>query len=226
MGRLFRTLAVVAVGAALAAGEAQAGEDGPYVSVFGGVSLPQDTDMEIRPTDPSLFGIAFIPATIYFDPSGVGGAAVGYQWNSLAFEGEVAFRREQVDSERIPFSPDPIPLEGHQDATTLMANVYYNFDNDSRFTPYVGAGAGVAFLSLKAGTPGSPPIEVDDTAAAFQAIAGLSYAMSDSASIGLEYRYFAAQRPSYEIDLGGATATADPQYRASEVLFRATFKFN
>jgi len=36
--------------------------------------------------------------------------------------------------------------------TVAMANIYYDFDMGSRFTPYVGAGIGLAFHRTKAGT--------------------------------------------------------------------------
>lgn len=40
-----------------------------------------------------------------------------------------------------------------QQTTAVLANVYYDFNNDTRFTPYVMAGAGVAHNKMKGSEP-------------------------------------------------------------------------
>ncbi|KQZ33417.1 hypothetical protein ASD50_01140 [Mesorhizobium sp. Root552] len=127
----------------------------PYASIFGGINFLHDNDFQIGSSDPSLTGFSVIPAKMFFDPGGIVGAAVGYDWGSFAAEAELSGRRGIFDHEEIFVGS--IPLDGHYDAISVMANAYYRFHNDTHFIPYVGAGAGVAFLSAKVTPSGAPP---------------------------------------------------------------------
>jgi opacity protein-like surface antigen len=203
---------------------ARAQESGLYVSAFGGGNFLHQNDFDIRSSNPALTGFSTLPATMHFDPGGVVGGTVGYRWGSLAAEAELSGRRGMFEREDLPTGP--IPLEGRYDAVSLMANVYYRFQNDMGFVPYLGTGAGVAFLSAKVSPPGSPTLELSDTRAAFQAIAGIAFPVTQSAEIGLEYRYFVTDRPIYSIDLGGVAGTANVGYNSSNVLLRLNWKFD
>jgi len=86
--------------------------------------------------------------------------------------------------------------EGDLTATTLMMNVIYDFGNaDSTLRPFIGLGAGVNRVSTEyLGTLASArgvTVGADDTSTelAAQAIAGLSWALSNRASLDLTYRY-------------------------------------
>lgn len=219
-----RIAAVAAAGFLSSSGFAVAQEAGPYASIFGGINILHDDDFEIRPVDPGLVGFDALPASMFFKPGGAVGGAVGYRWGNFAAEGEVSLRRGRFEREELPFGT--IQIDGRYDATSLMANAYYRFANNSPFTPYVGAGAGVAFLSASVQPDGAPSISLRDTRAAFQAIAGLSYSIGANAELGLEYRYFRTATPSYLVDIGGADANVDLDYKASNVLLRLNWKFN
>jgi opacity protein-like surface antigen len=205
-------------------GLAKAQDGGPYASVFGGINFLHDNDFQIGSSDPSLTGFSALPAKMFFDPGGTVGAAVGYDWGSFAAEAELSGRRGTFDREVMPFGT--IPLDGHYDAVSLMANAYYRFHNETRFIPYVGAGAGVAFLSAKVTPAGQPTLEISDTRAAFQAIAGVAIPLGERAELGVEYRYFTTDRPSYAISLGSVPGTANIGYNSSNVLVRLNWKFN
>lgn len=204
---------------------ATAQDAAPYASVFGGINVLHDNDFEINSSDPSITGFSTLPGKMFFDPSGIVGAAVGYNWGAFAAEAELAGRRGLFNREELS-GVGTIPLGGRYDAISVMANVYYRFHNETRFVPYVGAGAGVAFLSANVTPPGAPPIEINDTRAALQAIAGIAVPLGDRAELGLEYRYFTTDRPSYEIDIGGATGLANIGNNSSSVLVRLNWKFN
>lgn len=219
-----RILAASVVTLLWASGMAAAQDSGPYASVFGGANFNHDTDFNIVSSDPSLTGFSSLPGTMYFDAGGVIGGAVGYRWGAFAAEAELSGRRGAFDREELPIGA--IPLSGHYDAVSLMANAYYRFENSTVFVPYVGAGAGVAFLSAEVTSAGGPAIDISDTRAAAQAIAGVSFPVGDKAEIGLEYRYFMTDRPLYTINLGGALGTADIGYHSSNVLVRLNWKFN
>jgi opacity protein-like surface antigen len=224
MHALSRALAASMFTLVAAPSLAVAQDSGPYASVFGGINILHDNDFQIGSSDPSLTGFSVLPAKMFFDAGGAVGAAVGYDWGSFAAEAELSGRRGMFDHEEIFVGA--IPLEGHYDAISLMANGYYRFHNDTRFIPYVGLGAGVAFLSAKVTPSGAPSLDISDTRAAVQAIAGIAIPLGERAELGVEYRYFTTDRPSYAIDLGGVPGTANIGYNSSNVLVRLNWKFN
>ena len=82
-------------------------------------------------------------------------------------------------------------LEQIQGLGSNMINAYYDFKNASIVTPYLGAGAGIAYGKLKAAIPllGLAGDE-SDTAFAWQGIAGLSVDVAPQLALTADYRYF------------------------------------
>lgn len=78
--------------------------------------------------------------------------------------------------------------------STLFGNVYYDFHNDTAFTPYVGAGLGLAFnyfgMDVKDRT-GFSYANQDErrTNFAWNVGAGVAYAINDQLSVDAAYRY-------------------------------------
>ncbi len=90
---------------------------------------------------------------------------------------------------------------GHPEQTVkaFMANGYFDLDNRSYFTPYVGAGAGIADLdtgtSLSAGTETH---KLKDWVLAYQFMGGVAYGAGGNDpkfpfELYLEYRYFTTE---------------------------------
>ena len=82
---------------------------------------------------------------------------------------------------------------------TLFVNAYYDFRNSSSFTPYLGAGLGVAFIDTK-GRSSYKEHDPDDcysyslgekstTNFAWNVGAGVAYAFTDNISLDLGYRF-------------------------------------
>lgn len=84
-------------------------------------------------------------------------------------------------------------VKGVWNNTTLFANLFWDFHNDSDFTPYVGAGLGLAFnytgydLKLNSGDK----ISIDDrqTNFAWNAGAGVAYAFNEVLTLDASYRF-------------------------------------
>ena len=108
------------------------------------------------------------PRTIYtadFDPGlGFAGAlSAGYTLDNLRFEVEYLHRRQGDDSSLLPGTTDVTRGKGREwlqppsasisdfQANQLFVNAYYDFRNDSPWTPYLGAGLGWAHTSLRYG---------------------------------------------------------------------------
>lgn len=200
--------------------KATAEENGPYVSLLGGVNLLHTNEFEVRASDPVAAGFSSMLSTMHFDAGPMVGGAIGYEMGDFSVEGELSARRGKIDKQELPFGT--IDQEGYAQAIALMGNGVYRMSNSSAFTPYLGVGAGVAFLSVRVTTPGAPETRTNDTVAAAQAFAGVSMAITEKADLGLEYRYFAAQRPNYEVDIG----SADLGFNSSNVLLRLNWRFD
>ncbi len=83
-------------------------------------------------------------------------------------------------------------LDASINVQTIMANVYYDFYNESDFTPYIGAGLGMGIVNSS--------FEVDthvrsvsrdsiNTVFAWNIGAGIAYAINENVSADLGYRY-------------------------------------
>ena len=76
---------------------------------------------------------------------------------------------------------------------TLFVNVYYDFRNNSDFTPYLGIGSGISFIDAKGGeinTAGTYTCGKDSaTNFAWNINWGVAYAFTDYLSLDLSYRF-------------------------------------
>ncbi len=75
---------------------------------------------------------------------------------------------------------------------TVLANAYYDFYNESIFTPYVGAGIGIAFLdghNEMTFNGAQYSSEMDDTMFAWHVGGGVGVAVTENVTADLGYRY-------------------------------------
>ena len=100
-----------------------------------------------------------------------------------------------------------------------MANAYYDFKNESRYTPFVGGGLGVANVEYDIDKIDGDKINEkdDDNVMAYQIILGGSFAATERLNIDLQYRYFATKDP----DLFGA----DLEYQSHNVMLGLRYNF-
>jgi opacity protein-like surface antigen len=123
----------------------------------------------------------------------VGEASFDAGWGAMAFvgskmelfrvEGEVAYRRSDIDRV-VDFSQSS--RGGNAEALSAMFNVYLDFGR-YEFRPFLGAGAGAA--RIKADFAG---VSDRDTVFAYQGIAGVAL----GGGLDLGYRYFATEDPT------------------------------
>jgi opacity protein-like surface antigen len=101
----------------------------------------------------------------------------GYDWDyqdSIRPEIEISYREADLDN-----------VSGEVTNYAAMANFYYDHKNDSKYTPYIGVGAGVAYVDAESTT-----FNDDDTVFAYQGMLGASYAHTDDMDITIGYKYF------------------------------------
>ena len=172
------------------------------------------------------FGSVFDTSTSYSQFTLGGGLALGYDFYPksqlpLRAELEVLFRGNQkhsfgldaTDFGRAVFGatgfadPDGFELKGTWNTTTLFANFYYDFHNSSDFTPYIGAGAGLAFnyagytASYRGQNLGSA--DKHSTTFAWNVGAGCSYAFTENFALDVAYRYVSTGASTVDGDVRG-----------------------
>ncbi len=107
---------------------------------------------------------------------------------------------------------------------SVMANLLYDFNAGGVIVPYIGAGAGAAFLnsSLLGASSSS-------TQFAYQAILGVGYNIDPTFRINLEGRYYGTTSPNfnYNGNLGGTpfTVTGSPQNNNFSVMASLQVRF-
>ncbi len=170
-----------------------------YVSVFGGVNYPQNSDLRVVLAGPST-----ILGAMHYKDGGVAGVTLGRRWaNGNAIEGELAYSRDRFDYETLA-GVGTLSVDGGVMAYTLMVNGFHFFENESVLTPYLGAGAGIASMRVSALAAGSTDRFRDtDVGFAYQAIAGVSYRIGEQTDLALEYRYSGTSRASFTDNPGG-----------------------
>ncbi|MEO0869433.1 MAG: P44/Msp2 family outer membrane protein [Cyanobacteria bacterium J06642_11] len=197
-------------------------DNGWYVSlgpslVFGyPVDIESDGDVTITtapifPGAPAL--TTDIPIDISFDTDtrfGINGAA-GYRFDDARIEFEVAYTNNSVGSVTVNDLAE-IPIDGNIESAQFMVNGYYDIPTNSRFSPYIGGGVGVATLNandVETNIPGIGDLALDDSGASFvfQVKAGVGYEINDQASAFLGYRLHGL--PGQNFDAFGADFDAD-----------------
>src|SRR5258708_6505716 len=120
------------------------------------------------------------------------GAKTGYDFIGPRVELEVGYGSLPTNV-NIPGSA----INGKVGQLGVMANVLYDFFSGSLIQPYVGAGAGVAFIDSNS--------NLGSTQFAYQAMVGAYYNISSSMRFGIEGRYVGTTNPSVNTPLGNRT---------------------
>jgi len=145
-----------------------------------------------------------------------GGAQGGYQFGTTRLEGEFAWQNYDRNSTTFTATvPGAVPNNFTVMATAIdtysaFLNGYYDFPSHTKFSPFVGAGLGVTWLdaAVRSGPDGvvrTPGLA--QSAFAYQAKAGLSYHVTDTATAFFQYRFTGTAGFHY----GGATASVGNQ---------------
>ncbi|MGB6290737.1 MAG: outer membrane beta-barrel protein [Desulfobulbales bacterium] len=154
------------------------GATGWYGSVNAGIAMPADGDIT-SPGDGSV-------EAEYEAGYSIGGA-VGSMMDNYRIEGEISYQANDVDS----LEGIDIGLLGLSMDTSILAflfNGYWDFNNDSAFTPYITGGIGFANVSGEI-TDGADSYDGDDTVFAYQLGFGAGFAVSETVTLDCRYRY-------------------------------------
>ena len=101
---------------------------------------------------PTIVYDSYIPANLRFkfNQGWAIDLAGGYKWScGLRTEIELGYHENGFSN----FNTSIAPLAGRQATFSAMGNVLYDFNTGTRFTPYVGVGAGATMAWLADITP-------------------------------------------------------------------------
>ena len=194
------------------------GPSGPcYFRADVGYDASTDADITWAQTDPtSHVFLSDKVKTLSSDTAWFGEAGVGCGSGSRGLRGEVMLGYHGArDLEGEPANawyqpaggpgvpPEADPLHASITSYTLMFNAYRDMGNVRGFTPYVGAGVGMAYNKMdEVYFTGNPALVntihgSNELSFAWSAMAGVGYQISDRAIIDVGYRY---------LDLGDASS--------------------
>ena len=113
--------------------------------------------------------------------------------------------------------------QGELRTTYLMANGYYDFQNDSVVTPFIGAGIGFGFVDVEYAPSDVGIIDDDDTAFAYQVMLGASLDLGADMELVGAYRYRATTDVEVEATLFDADFEIENRSSIFEVGLRKNF---
>jgi OOP family OmpA-OmpF porin len=125
--------------------------------------------------------------TIYPDIGWAAGGMIGYDFVGPRVEIEGVYRRNTATVGAGPFNA----FGAAKDDIGVLANILYDFNAGGTIVPYIGAGAGVAFVKTSA-----LGLSSDSTQFAYQAILGVGYNIDPQFRVNLDARYYGTTSPN------------------------------
>lgn len=193
-GNIMRKFAIAIALASTAIGWPALARDGsPYVGIeAGGMVLENST---YSYTDPLVhIGQAYsIRHHVGWDADLIG----GYDLGIARIEAEIGYKRAGVKDVAVSPQIDPnfstaiTSASGHSSAWSAMVNGVFDVGDENSFSGFLGAGAGLARVHDNFDVAAINRNFTGSTSRfAWQAIAGVRYAVSPNIDIGLKYRFF------------------------------------
>jgi opacity protein-like surface antigen len=198
-------------------GPVRAQHSGPYVGAFVGGSALMNAEGS---DDQGNFSLKF-------DPALLGSAVAGWDFapRNPVGEGriELEYTRRSNPLNQVKFSDGSFKGDGNVTADSLLLNFFGVFHNKSPWSPYAGAGIGVARIEasdLK--VSGFPLGSGSSNVFAYQLGGGVDFALTDYLSLDLGYRFFSSIRPKFT-EANGQTFKMD--YFSHNAVFGMRFGF-
>lgn len=210
----FRTLTVVTVfgGLALSRSAGIAGEErGFYAGADLGGAIAESTSLREFPD-------ATPGGDVKFHPGARLSLNGGYRFNNwVSLGAETGLIVNEAKAADITLSQTP-----------FLANVEFRMPNKSPIEPYIGGGPGVSVSVIALDDDGlNSGSNVDGSAGdavfAWQAYAGVRYKINETMSVGVVYKYFEADAPTWDV---GGTSQDIRFGRAHVHSFSASFLWN
>lgn len=218
-----RLLLAAAIG--LVSSTPAAARDGsPYLGIDAGLLFARDGDLDI--IEP---GGTNNDADIEYKRGIDADLVAGYDFGLLRAEAELGYKRAKHD--RYTASDDfRVDANGKTSALSLMGNLLFDFGSADGLSVFAGGGAGLARSRVRLSYDDDGDVLSEtarDTRLAWQILAGVRYAISSHADIGLKYRYFRTKLKddNFVDDVTGGTDALRTDFRSHSLLAALTFNF-
>ena len=172
----FLAVAAAAILLPAAAAQAQTPAPGFYIGAEGGLSWLLSTSV-VSPTTTS--GGALNVVQVNPQTGWMVGGVIGYDFVGPRVELEGIFRQGSANVSAVGANS----FSGQISQVGILANVLYDFMPASVITPYVGAGAGIGFVT-------------SSTVFAYQGIAGLAWNADSNIRVSLDGRFYGTSNPT------------------------------
>ncbi|WP_257098866.1 outer membrane protein [Pseudovibrio flavus] len=192
---------LIAFAGTASAADALRGSIAPSNSMYVGASIGVSAlaPSPVGPADGSASAVNF-----EFDTGVATNVFAGFRpLNNVRLQGELGYFAQEISK-----TASGLPVTGDAAALYLLGSVYYDLPLTEKFSPYVGVGAGAAFIDgdITVGTNNPSNTKGDDNPVLIVKVsAGASYALSDSIDLFADYSYM--QTPDFYLDTtlsGGA----------------------
>ena len=189
-------------------------------------AAPQPAPRQVMPTQQQRQGFLGLPDTYFrgsiglhmltetsnegasnnydaeFSPGFLLGGAIGTALdNGFRIEGEITYTDatlKQVSGTAAGSTYNTEVVGGDMSTISFMGNAAYDFPNNSRLTPFLMGGVGIAGLFLNEFKATETAIADDmDWVFALQLGGGVTFALDDRTKIEIGYRYFETQDPEF-----------------------------
>ena len=229
-----RKFLLAAVAAAAIASPAAARDGSGYVGIDLGPMLAEDTKLDFDDGVREINNAVSPDYDIGFDIGLVG----GYDFGFIRTEVDLAYKHAGVNEvvlgdlggQACP-TPDSCILDADGDGSVLsaMANLLFDFGEDDGLSGFVGAGVGLARVSIDTDFSGSFPtipqtdfgFDDEDSAVAWQLIAGFRVPVSTNIDAGLKYRFFNTR----ELEFSDGADHLKGHWRSHSLLASFTYNF-
>lgn len=170
-------VALAAAGSLPAFAAGTGNQSGFYAGVAGGANFAKDSD---------ITGGGITNTTIRFDTGPAAAGTIGYAFaDGFRTEVEAVYRKNDIGSVTSLGSST-----GSVRALDFTVNGLYDFDTGTRLKPYIGLGLGAVFVTYSdVAVPGKTINDTGPALMAYQGIAGVSYKLSKTVQLFVDYRY-------------------------------------
>jgi OOP family OmpA-OmpF porin len=225
-----RILIVAALATTVFASPALARDGSGYVGFEGGAIWAQDARLRATAVTPvgtfnDVVRVDYRRPGLDFDLIG------GYDFGVVRAEAELGYKRasvRRVDGLAVPGTV-AVAGDGNTGVTSVMGNLLLDFGDNDGLSVYAGGGAGWARVKHNSIARQSLPAFLDgkDSGLAYQAIAGIRYAITPQLDIGLKGRYFRTSNLRLGNALGATAAYRDfrSKFRSTSLLASIIYNF-
>lgn len=189
--------------------------DGLYANVFGGYAyVPKNVSHSY------LSG--WVNSSTY-QPGYEAGGSIGYKSNPMRYEGEITYLKANISQFRYNNNQQTSPT-GNNQALLAMANFYYDFPSlNPILQPFFGGGIGYGLFRarLNSRSPATVAFSANNSAFAYQGIAGVTFNFAENYALNLNYRYVASSHlGSFGTVFQAHIANVGATYRFDDVKYK------